>query len=132
MTDAERVAKAWGDLLGIGAPAAPEQVERFQRLIDSGVITVPPPPDPAEQIADEFAATQGGYPVPSRPFIDGFRRLIADGWIVPGPRCEGYEPQPDPLVQAVLDAAEVLVEGRVYGAGPALIDAVRAWREAQP
>ena len=51
MTDAERVAKAWADLLGVNY-ANPAQVERFQRLIDAGVITVAPPPDPAEQIAE--------------------------------------------------------------------------------
>lgn len=130
MTDAERVAKAWADLLGVNY-ANPAQVERFQRLIDAGVITVAPPPDPAEQIAEVYWQAEAPPQIKAR-----FTSLIADGWIVPGPRCEGHEPPPDPLAQAVLDAAEAWGEswpgGRPLSENACcLLDAVRARQEAQ-
>lgn len=70
---------------------------------------------------------------------DVLRSMLADETIVPGPRCEGYEPQPDPLAQAVLDAAEAYVDAHwpngqqaMATHSRALANAVRAWREAQP
>ena len=77
MTDAQRLADAWTAVDDIADP-----VEAAQRLIDSGVVTVNPPPDPAEQIA---AAYLGERPNPAT--VRSIRRLIGDGWITPGPRC---------------------------------------------
>lgn len=78
MTDAERLARAmWPDspnATSVGIAAA-------QRLIDSGVVTVNPPPDPAVQISAAYWQT-------GVDSVGNFRRLIDDGWIVPGPRCE--------------------------------------------
>lgn len=79
MTDAERLAKAMQGA-AVGGVAWPEFA---QRLIDSGVVTVNPPPDPAAQIGNAYM----DIAEPGRP-IERIRRLIDDGWIVPGPKCE--------------------------------------------
>lgn len=91
MSDAERLAKAihaeekwritpW-DNLDVSAQGA--RITCAQRLIDSGLVTIHPPPDPAEQIAE---AWRGASFTGSAPTI--MRRLIDAGWIVPGPRCD--------------------------------------------
>lgn len=102
------------------------------RVVDvfdaSGVVTVNPPPDPAEQIA---ADVRVNYGIGGTTHI--FRRLIDEGWIVPGPACDGVDPDPR---DAVVEAAEAWV--REYEAGRAACDerlrlrsTVRAWREAR-
>lgn len=83
MTDAERMERAWRE----EARTNPNGVRAVcQRLIDSGVVTVNPPTDPAEQIAERYAAF--GMRCATDGMIATFRNLIEDGWIVPGPRCE--------------------------------------------
>lgn len=136
MTEAEQLAKAWvevrGNEWGDGKPWT-VTIANAQRVIDAGGRFTPPePPDPAEQIAEVYWEAEAPPQIKAR-----FTSLIADGWIVPGPRCEGHEPPPDPLAQAVLDAAEAWVERfalttPMSAAGAALLDAVRARREAQP
>ena len=84
MTDAERLAKEyiegqdmeWGDPMLWG-----NTIAGMQRLIDSGVVTVNPPPDPAEQLRVVWNEMTDSYAV-------RFRRLIDDEWITPGPRCD--------------------------------------------
>lgn len=133
MTDAERLAKMWHEAGGTtswrGQRQHPYAMERAQRLIAQGV-TLPPPPDPAEQIADGV-----GW------IVSHVRMALDQGWISPGPACEGVEPQPDPLAQAVLDAereviaaAEALVETSTKTTATSyfeLRDKVRALREAR-
>lgn len=77
MTDAERLADAWTAEDDIADP-----VEAAQRLIDSGVVTVSPPPG-AEQIIQAYWQLRNTHTA-----IAAFHRLIGDGWITPGPRCE--------------------------------------------
>ena len=82
MTDAERLAKAYTDDRGLWWPA-PGIVEVFQRLIDSGVVTVNPPPDPAAQVRAEYVRRWG-----SMTAVETLMSMLDDGWITPGPTCE--------------------------------------------
>lgn len=91
MTEAERLAHvlqremqpgvAYDDLV----PAIKElRINLAQRIINSGVVIVTPPPDPAEQIAAALAIPGAGmYAVEN-----GVRRALREGWFVPGPRCD--------------------------------------------
>ena len=99
MTDAERLARVvWHEGPDRFRSTWLLKVERAQRLIDSKVVTVNPPPDPADQIADAYGpifdadceAPFGVKDIRSRTI----QYLIDDGWIIPGPRCEGVDPDP--------------------------------------
>lgn len=88
-TDAERLAKA---MRKVDVPLDPDGwhffLEAAKCLIDSGVVTVNPPPDPADQIAAAWF-TEASAKSPS--MTEQVRYLIAEGYITPGPRCDGVE-----------------------------------------
>ena len=138
MTDAERLAKEYTEAEGGrwgGATQWPCRIAAMQRLIDSGVVTVNPPPDPADQIADAYGpifdadceAPFGVKDIRSRTI----QHLIDDGWIIPGPRCEGVDPDPrDAVVEAA--AAWVAADGNATTSEASrqyavLCDAVHDW-----
>lgn len=54
-----------------------------ERVLEMAQPHIDPPPDPAEQIAEAWR-TMCGWAI----FGAAFRRLIDEGWIVPGPRCD--------------------------------------------
>lgn len=135
MTEAEQLAKAWVEARGFewdGGKRWPDNIAIAQRVIDAGWRFTPPePPDPAEQIADAWRwPASSEVQAPDDVMPEAIRRLIDDGWITPGPACEGYVPTLDPLVQAVLDAYDRF-HGNIGGVTP-VVQAVRALREAQP
>lgn len=127
MTDAERLAKAWHEARHDRSP-----LEAFQHLIDSGVVTVNPPPDPAEQIAKALHEAFIDH-APELAVSDesAIRRLIFDGWIVPGPACEGVELDPVTAAEREVIAAAEDWEDDVPGYVQRMHDAVRALREAR-
>ena len=123
MTDAERLAKVMGN-----GPHQENWDELAQRLIDSGVVTVNPPPNPAEQILTEFTKRWWESRC-TAPVV--FRSMLDDGWITPGPRCEGVDPDPrDAVVEAA--AAWVAADGNATTSEASrqyavLCDAVHDW-----
>ncbi len=88
MNDAERVAHVmWPAPSREGSPLTWDQhIAAAQRLIDSGVVTVHPPPDPAELVMNEFVRRWS--PPMGAPADDVLRSMLDDGWIDPGPRCD--------------------------------------------
>lgn len=135
MTDAERVS----------AHVQPPQTDELRHNLLGGVGRRVHGDDPGVDEALEpldlrrvriIHAQQVG---PRLRLPDVLRSMLADETIVPDPRYKGYEPQPDPLTQAVLDAAEAYVDAHwpngqqaMATHSRALANAVRAWREAQP
>lgn len=112
MTDAKRLAKMWVEASGYtwnDAYPPSKAIGRAQRLIDQGV-TLPPPPDPAQQIAEAWQAA--GRPLTFVAVMSQVRRLIASGHIVPGPACEGVEPDAVTAAEReVIAAAEDWADG---------------------
>lgn len=90
MTDAERLARAWFTARyeddrhfpawdGLMSEQRVDHIAAAQALIDSGLVTVTPEPDPAEKIAhihrDRWESVT----------TETIRRLLDEGIIAPGP-----------------------------------------------
>ena len=86
MTDAERLAKAYNDERERDQP--PDMIAAFQRLIDSGVVTVNPPPDPersdAEVLADLVALSDAGQVQIHMTHVDEGLPVYEVSWRKPG------------------------------------------------
>ncbi len=121
MNDKERLARALEE-----APRDVNLLAVAEHLIDSGLVTVNPPPDPAEWIVEEFrhrASHVGAYTT--------LRSMLWDRVIVPGPACEGVVPDPVTAAEReVVAAAEDRVDN-VVGSVERMHRAVRALREAR-
>jgi hypothetical protein len=134
MTDAERHAKRLcDDYMTVAGPSQRTRPNEkiIAQLIDSGLVTVNPPPDLVEQI---IVAYFEGSDMTAQ---DRLRRLILAGWIVPGPACEGVEPDRVTAAEReVIAAAEAYIDwfnDKTPLLHPAheVREAVRALREAR-